>query len=75
MLRQRFVTYSGSSSFYMSDVATEYTPVLKWLGYRASGFEANQVLVHCNETDDDSSGTMNLDDKENDISDDEIEDW
>ncbi|XWS45568.1 hypothetical protein CRYUN_Cryun15aG0147800 [Craigia yunnanensis] len=38
MLRQRFIADSGSSSLSeVSVIATEYKPVLKWLGYRTSG--------------------------------------
>jgi cell cycle checkpoint protein len=50
-------------------------PLLKWLEHRASGFEDNQALVYCNKTDDESCDRMSLDDKESDISDDEIEEW
>ncbi|CAK7334219.1 unnamed protein product [Dovyalis caffra] len=75
MVRQRFTAYSGSSSSHLSDVATEYMPVLKWLGYRASGSEDNQAPTHRNETDDGSCDKMSLDDKESDLSDDEIEEW
>lgn len=75
IVRQRFVAYNGSSSCNVSDVATEYMPVLKWLEHRATGFEDNQALVYCNKTDDESCDRMSLDDKEGDISDDEIEEW
>ncbi|KAJ6398309.1 hypothetical protein OIU77_019165 [Salix suchowensis] len=73
IVRQRFIAYNGSSSSNVSDVATEYIPVLKWLECRASGFEDNQALVHCNKTHDESCNRMSLDDKESD--DDEIEEW
>ena len=73
MLRRRFIAYNGSSSSNVSDVATEYMPVLKWLEYKASGFEDNQALVHCNKTHDERCDRMSLDDRESD--DDEIEEW
>ena len=75
IVRQRFIAYNGSSSCNVSDVATEYMPVLKWLEHRATGFEDNQALVYCNKTDDESCDRMSLDDKESDVSDDEIEEW
>ncbi|KAJ6413268.1 hypothetical protein OIU84_006127 [Salix udensis] len=74
IVRQRFIAYNGSSSSNVSDVATEYMPVLKWLECRASGFEDNQAHVYCNKTHDESCDRMSLDDKESD-DDDEIEEW
>ncbi|XP_022751475.1 cell cycle checkpoint protein RAD17-like isoform X3 [Durio zibethinus] len=71
MLRQRFMAGSGSSSLSeVSVIATEYIPVLKWLGYRtSSGLETH-------DSEDDSSQTMSMiDEQESKISDDDIEDW
>ena len=71
MLRQRFIADSGSSSLSeVSVIATEYKPVLKWLGYRTSGG------LETHESEDDSSQRMSIDEQESDISDDDdIEDW
>lgn len=50
--------------------------MFKWLRYGASGgFEDYQALIQGNETELDDNDSMILDEKENEISDDEIEDW
>uniref|UniRef100_A0A2P2J5G0 Cell cycle checkpoint protein RAD17 n=1 Tax=Rhizophora mucronata TaxID=61149 RepID=A0A2P2J5G0_RHIMU len=68
MMRGRFVAYGGSSFSFVSELATEHMPALKWLKYRSSGVEGN-------ETDDECCDKMSLDDTESKSSDDEIEDW
>ncbi|XP_057468909.1 LOW QUALITY PROTEIN: cell cycle checkpoint protein RAD17-like [Actinidia eriantha] len=76
MARQRHVAYDGLSLSDLSVVATEFKPVLKWLGFRESeSVEAYQVSAMDNTVDDDSFNGTNLDDKDNETSDDEIEDW
>ncbi|KAK9285916.1 hypothetical protein L1049_025117 [Liquidambar formosana] len=76
LLRQRFCAYNGLSSFNASVIATEYTPVLKWLGYREpEDLEPHQVMMRGNETENDNFDGMSLDDQEGKISEDEIEDW
>lgn len=71
MLRQRFMEDGGSSSFSeVSVIATEYRPVLKWVGYRKAG----DVETHGSE--DESLKGMSIDEEESEISDDDdIEDW
>ncbi|KAA3479601.1 cell cycle checkpoint protein RAD17 isoform X2 [Gossypium australe] len=71
MLRQRFMEDGGSSSFSeVSVIATEYRPVLKWVGYRKAG----DVETH--ESEDESVKRMSIDEEESKISDDDdIEDW
>lgn len=51
--------------------ATEFTPALKWLGYRACG---NSETLG-NDREDENADEMSLDDQTGDISEDEIEDW
>lgn len=64
------------STSNVSVIATEYIPMFKWLRYGASGgFEDYQALIQGNETELDDNDSMILDEKENEISDDEIEDW
>ncbi|XP_034682676.1 cell cycle checkpoint protein RAD17 isoform X4 [Vitis riparia] len=73
ILGQRLVALSTSN---VSVIATEYIPMFKWLRYGASGgFEDYQGLIQGNETELDDNDSMILDEKENEISDDEIEDW
>lgn len=62
MVRQKFSAYNGLSSHSLSVIATEYTPVLQWLGHRASGNLEEDVV------------TLDDDDDESKSSDDEIED-
>ncbi|XP_052875830.1 cell cycle checkpoint protein RAD17 isoform X3 [Gossypium arboreum] len=71
MLRQRFMEDGGSSSLSeVSVIATEYRPVLKWVGYR----KARDVETH--ESEDESVKRMSIDEEESEISDDDdIEDW
>ncbi|XVF15946.1 hypothetical protein REPUB_Repub09cG0199700 [Reevesia pubescens] len=70
MLRQRFSADGGSSRLSeVSVIATEYLPVLKWLGYRSSGSLETQ------DSEGDSSQRMSIDEQESEISDDDIEDW
>lgn len=70
MLRSRSVALSTSN---ISVMATEYIPMFKWLRYGASGVfeDYHQALIQGNERDD----GMIMDEKEDKISDDEIEDW
>ncbi|XP_050227110.1 cell cycle checkpoint protein RAD17 isoform X2 [Mercurialis annua] len=76
-ISRKFIADGGSSfsQLPLSDIATEYMPVLKWLGHRASGVEVHQVLERHNEAYDDSSEQTSLDREESQISDDEIEEW
>ena len=76
MARQRRVAYDGLSLSDLSVVATEFKPVLKWLGFRESeSLKAYQVSAMDNTLDDDSFNGANLGDKDTETSDDEIEDW
>ena len=76
MVRQRRIAYDGLSLSDISVVATEFKPVLKWLGFRGSeGLEAYQVSAMDDVLDDDSFDGASLDHKGNETSDDEIEDW
>lgn len=60
---QRNISYEGSRVADISVMATEYSPVLKWLSYRAS---PDAFAGMGDETDE----------EENEISeDDEIQDW
>ncbi|KAE8705017.1 Cell cycle checkpoint protein RAD17 [Hibiscus syriacus] len=69
MLRQRFTVDGGLSSLSeVSVIATEYRPVLKWIGYR----KAEDIKTH--ESDVDSLQRTSMDEK-SEISDDDIEDW
>ncbi|KAA8547527.1 hypothetical protein F0562_003956 [Nyssa sinensis] len=76
MVNQSCVAYNGVSLSNLSVIATENKPVLKWLGFRVSeGLEAPQVLMQGNVVEDKNFDSMSLDKKDNDTSDDEIEDW
>ncbi|XP_057965255.1 cell cycle checkpoint protein RAD17 isoform X2 [Malania oleifera] len=70
ILRQRFASCNGLGSADATVIATEYTPALKWLGYRAS----EDSVAQDEETEDDID-RMSLENREGKISDDEIEDW
>nr|GMC67728.1 cell cycle checkpoint protein RAD17 isoform X1 [Ipomoea batatas] len=76
MLSQRGYYCNSQDNEYMSTqlvIATELKPVLKWLGHRAYGyFEAEQSFE---DTIGNDSNSLSLDDRSEDISDDEIEDW
>ncbi|KAG2317000.1 hypothetical protein Bca52824_020122 [Brassica carinata] len=60
---QRNIGYEGSRMADMSVMATEYSPVLKWLSYRASADVSSEMEE---ETDEDKNETSE---------DDEIQDW
>lgn len=63
MVNRRYDAYNGMSTSDFSVIATEYTPLFKWLGSRT------------HESLDQRIDMMNLDDQESVVSDDEIEDW
>ncbi|KAF4377623.1 hypothetical protein G4B88_006903 [Cannabis sativa] len=63
MIKRRYDTCSGMSSSDFSVIATEYTPVFKWLGRGT------------HESLDSRIDMMSLDDQESVVSEDEIEDW
>ncbi|XVF59807.1 hypothetical protein PTKIN_Ptkin07bG0305500 [Pterospermum kingtungense] len=68
--RQRHIHNGGSPSLSeVSVIATEYKPVLKWLGYRTPGG------LETHDSEDESSERMSLAEQESEISDDDIEDW
>ncbi|KAK8511503.1 hypothetical protein V6N12_038106 [Hibiscus sabdariffa] len=73
MLRERFTADVGWTSLSeVSVVATEYRPVLKWVGYRRTGD------VETQESEDDSLQRMSMDEESEiceDDDDDDIEDW
>ncbi|KAJ4843308.1 hypothetical protein Tsubulata_030216 [Turnera subulata] len=75
LAKQRHISYGESCSFYVSNVATEYAPVLKWLGNRTTVSEDTQSIALSNKTDDGISARMDVDVKDSEISEDEIEDW
>ncbi|GMP27091.1 hypothetical protein CsSME_00003243 [Camellia sinensis var. sinensis] len=76
MVSQRCVAYDGLSLSDLSVVATEFKPVLKWLGFRKSeGREAQLASTKDNMLNDDSFDGTSLDNKVNETTDDEIEDW
>lgn len=75
MAKRRFDGHSGINLSDMSIVATEYTPLFKWLGYGTTGgLETHHVSMHSDITED-YFGKMKLEDKESETTDDEIEDW
>ncbi|KAG2696471.1 hypothetical protein I3760_07G060800 [Carya illinoinensis] len=75
MAKCRFDGCSGINLSDMSIVATEYTPVFKWLGYGTTGgLETHQVSMQSDITED-YFDKMKLEDKESETTDDEIEDW
>ena len=63
MVKQRYDAYNGLSSSDFSVIATEDTPLLKWLGSRIQDSLDQRIDM------------MSLDDQESVISEDEIEDW
>ncbi|XP_028805932.1 cell cycle checkpoint protein RAD17 isoform X2 [Neltuma alba] len=73
MLKQRVAEFEGLTSCNTSVMATEYMPVLKWLGNRTCGeyCESSQSSVHDLDMDGIDFDQMILNDQEND----EIEDW
>ncbi|KAF5454590.1 hypothetical protein F2P56_024242 [Juglans regia] len=73
MAKRRFDGHSGINLSDMSIVATEYTPVFKWLGYGTTG-GMQQVSMQLDITED-YFDKMKLEDKESETTDDEIEDW
>ncbi|KAL7231278.1 hypothetical protein ACSBR2_009527 [Camellia fascicularis] len=76
MVSQRCVAYDGQSLSDLSVVATEFKPVLKWLGFRESeGREAQLASTKDNMLNDDSFDGTSLDSEVNETTDDEIEDW
>lgn len=76
MVSQRCVAYDGLSLSDLSVVATEFKPVLKWLGFRESeGREAQLASTKDNMLNDDSFDGTSLDNEVNETTDDEIEDW
>lgn len=76
MVSQRSVAYNGLNLSDLSVITTEYRPVLKWLGFRASeGFGYHLTQTECSMVEDDSFGGTSLDGHDNETSDDEIEDW
>ncbi|KAB1201804.1 Cell cycle checkpoint protein RAD17 [Morella rubra] len=75
MVRHRFTASGGISLSNLSVVATEYTPVCKWLGNGTSeDLDIHQWLTQPN-NEEDGFDKMRLDDKESETTDDEIEDW
>ncbi|KAK4583920.1 hypothetical protein RGQ29_021870 [Quercus rubra] len=76
IVKRRFTGYSGQTLSDLSVVTTEYTPMLKWLGYGTSGgLETHQDLMQDNKTED-NFDKMSLDgQQEIETTDDEIEDW
>ncbi|KAJ7953153.1 cell cycle checkpoint protein RAD17 [Quillaja saponaria] len=78
MIRQRLGAHTELSSSDLSVVATEYAPVFKWLGHRASEhLDAPEASVSDIYMKDINIDNMSLDDQETEISDgdDDIEDW
>lgn len=76
MMSRRYSTYSTSSLSNSSVFATEYAPVLNWLGQRTSiNPTTHHPLVQGNDPEDESIDRMSIDGQESEISDDEIEDW
>ncbi|KAK8619114.1 hypothetical protein V6N13_133081 [Hibiscus sabdariffa] len=70
MLRERFTADVGWTSLSeVSVIATEYRPVLKWVGYRKAGD------VETQESEDDSLQRMSMDEESEICEDDDIEDW
>ncbi|XP_026456298.1 cell cycle checkpoint protein RAD17-like isoform X2 [Papaver somniferum] len=73
MLRQRIEASESASASDVSIIATEYRPILKWLGYRTSEVHRRSNVV----MEENSDGDIILDDinGENSSDIDEIEDW
>ncbi|KAM0970226.1 hypothetical protein ACFX13_018594 [Malus domestica] len=66
MVKRRLDAYNGMcGASDLTVIATEYTPVLKWLGFRAGqGYK-----------EEGDTEKMSMDDEESEISDDDIEEW
>lgn len=76
MVKRRYDAYNGMTSSNFSVIATEYTPLFKWLGSRTLGsLETHHEFLLANEKEDQIIDMMSLDDQETMISEDEIEDW
>ncbi|KAL6959912.1 hypothetical protein U1Q18_040062 [Sarracenia purpurea var. burkii] len=75
MVRERCVAYDGPGLSDLSVVATELKPALKWLG--SAEYEGHKEVLDANDTmwDDESLDGTSLDDRNNESTDDEIEDW
>lgn len=73
MLRQRIEASESASASDVSIIATEYRPILKWLGYRISEVHRRSNVV----MEENSDGDIILDDINGGTSSDidEIEDW
>ncbi|XP_024032881.1 cell cycle checkpoint protein RAD17 isoform X2 [Morus notabilis] len=69
MVKRRYDDYNGMTSSDFSVIATEYTPLFKWLWSGTPG------LLPGNGKEDQRIDMMSLDDQETMISEDEIEDW
>lgn len=75
-VRQRCIGYDGMSLSDLSVVATEFKPALKWLGFRGSeGLESRNLSEKDIMLDDESVDGTSFEDKHDDTSNDEIEDW
>ncbi|MCL7044051.1 hypothetical protein MKW94_004237 [Papaver nudicaule] len=73
MLRQRIEASDSSSASDISIIATEYRPILKWLGYRTSEDHRKTMVMEENNSD---RNTISIDvNGENSSDIDEIEDW
>ena len=76
MVKRRYDAYNGMTSSNFSVIATEYTPLFKWLGSRTLGsLKTRHEFLLANEKEVQSIDMMSLDDQETMISEDEIEDW
>ncbi|KAG5530188.1 hypothetical protein RHGRI_030532 [Rhododendron griersonianum] len=74
-VRQRCIGYDGMSLSDLSVVATEFKPALKWLGFRGSeGLESRNLSEKDIMLDDESVDGTSFEDKDDDTSNDEIED-
>lgn len=69
MVKRRYDDYNGMTSSDFSVIATEYTPLFKWLWSGTPG------LLPGNGKEDQRIDSMSSDDQETMISEDEIEDW
>ncbi|OVA19837.1 Checkpoint protein Rad17/Rad24 [Macleaya cordata] len=76
MLRQRIEAYDNSSASDMSVMATEYRPILKWLGYRASEVDrVEEEKSWSSMTEEEDESCLNDIERETNDETDEIEDW
>ncbi|KAL5557525.1 hypothetical protein UlMin_039761 [Ulmus minor] len=76
MVKRRYDAYNGTSTSNLTVIATEFTPLLKWLEFRAPGdLESHNEALPGSGEEDRNIKMVSLEEQECMISEDEIEEW